>query len=97
MNVRGRGVGGAAAGLTQAVGPSLAEYEPVPYVELRQQTVLYHLVHVVPGGAPQAAAEHGSVQARVLQAERRRPELLQKPARLTVARDGNAALRRLTL
>lgn len=62
-----RGVGGAAAWLTQAVGPCLAEYEPVSNVELGQQTVLHHLVHIIPGGTPQAAAEHGSIQARVLQ------------------------------
>lgn len=42
------GVGGAAEWLTQAVGPCLAEYQPVAYVELRKQTVLDDLVHVVP-------------------------------------------------
>lgn len=63
------GVVSAAEGLTQAVGPRLAEYEPVPNAELRQQTVLHHLVHVIPGGTPQAAAEQCSIQARALQTE----------------------------
>lgn len=66
------GVVGAAEGLTQAVGPRLAEYEPVSNVELRQQTVLHDLVHVIPGGPPQAAAEQCSIPARALQAEERR-------------------------
>lgn len=66
------GVVGAAEGLAQAVGPRLAEYEPVSNVELRQQTVLHHLVHVIPGGTPQAAAEQSSIQARALPTERRR-------------------------
>lgn len=59
----------AAARLTQAVRPCLAEYEPVSDVELGQQTVLHYLVHVIPGGTPQTAAEHGSIQARVLQTQ----------------------------
>lgn len=71
VHVWRRGVSGAAACLTQAVGPCLAEYEPVSNVELGQQTVLYYLVHVIPGGTPQAAAEHCSIQARVLQTDRR--------------------------
>lgn len=65
------GVVGGAEGLTQAVGPRLAEYEPVSNVELRQQTVLHYLVHVIPGGTPQAAAEQCSIQAHALQTERR--------------------------
>lgn len=70
----------AAARLTQAVGPCLAEYEPVSDVELGQQTVLHYLVHVIPGGTPQTAAEHGSIQARVLQTQTgdAKAELLQE-------------------
>ena len=57
---------GGAEWLTQTVGARLAEHEPVSDVELRQQAVLHYLVQVVPRGTPQAAAEHRSIQGRVL-------------------------------
>lgn len=61
-----RGVSGGAEGLSQTVGPRLGENEPVSDVELRQQAVVHYLIQVIPWGAPQAAAEHGSIQGRGL-------------------------------
>lgn len=74
MDMWGRGV--AAERLTQAVGPCLAEDEPVSYVELRKQTVLHHLVHVVTRGTPQAAAEHGGIQTGALQTRKEKTQSL---------------------
>lgn len=59
-------VRGGAEGLSHGVGPCLGEGQPVSDVELRQQAVLHHLVQVVCRGAPQAAAEHRSIQGGVL-------------------------------
>lgn len=42
------GVHSGAQSLTKAVGACLVEYEPVPDVELWQQTVFHHLVQVIP-------------------------------------------------
>lgn len=63
-----RGVAGCAEWLAKTVRSSPGEHQPVPYAELRQQTVLQDLVQVITGGTPQTAAEHWSIQGGVLPA-----------------------------
>lgn len=52
--------------MARTVGPRVGEQEPVSGVELRQQAVLHHLVQVVPGRTPQAAAEQRSILGGLL-------------------------------